>query len=438
MCVYFNRKMDSCKYHLLHDKYILKSFLLNRIIKFAILHLGNHNDYVSYRRFLMDDSNNNVLLSIVMPCLNEEKTIGICIKKALGSIEKMGIKGEVVISDNGSRDNSISIAKSLGARVVRQSLKGYGNALMHGIEAAKGKYIIMGDADDSYDFSNIEGFVEKLNEGYDVVMGTRIKGKIEKGAMSFLHRLGTPIMTGILNLFFRVGISDVNCGLRGFTKEAFKKMNLKLGGMEFASEFIVKAAKKRLKIAEIPITLHKDGRGRRPHLRTFHDGWRHLRFLLIYCPTFLYVIPGLSMSSVGFFILIRGLFAPFKIADMVIDFHFNFLGAVLAIVGFQICMFGIFARSFAYIKGFDKHDRFIVNYIRKFSLERNMLIGILAIGMGMVFFVTILVKWVLAGFGPLFEVRKGIVGITLLAIGFLYIFFSFLLSMLFMEYPKNR
>ncbi|MFH1791068.1 MAG: glycosyltransferase family 2 protein [Candidatus Omnitrophota bacterium] len=386
----------------------------------------------------MNNSEPQIEVSVVMPCLNEEKTLGACVKKAMDSFKRLGINGEVVIADNGSTDGSVRIAESLGARVVHENLKGYGHALMRGIKEAGGKYIIMGDADESYDFSEIDGFVKKLREGYDIVMGTRLKGKIEKGAMSALHRIGNPIMTGILNLFFRTGISDAHCGLRAFTKDAYKRLNLKLGGMEFASEFVVKAAKRKLKITEIPIVLHKDGRGRRPHLRTFRDGWRHLRFLLIYCPTVLYLIPGFAMVCVGFFILTRGLFIPFKVANMTLDYHFNFVGSILAIIGFQIILFGLFARSFAYVRGFDKHDRFIVRYIRNFSLERSLIIGLSAIGLGMVFFVTILVKWIHAGFGPLFEVRKGIAGITLLAIGFLYVFFSFLFSMLFMEYPKNR
>ncbi|MFH1552844.1 MAG: glycosyltransferase family 2 protein [Candidatus Omnitrophota bacterium] len=386
----------------------------------------------------MNTNNNEILLSVVMPCLNEEETVGTCIKKAFSSIEKMGIKGEVVIADNGSTDRSISIAESLGARVVAESIKGYGKALIKGISESRGKYVLMGDADDSYDFSSIEGFVEKLKEGYDLVMGTRLKGEIKKGAMSLSHRLGNPVMTWILNIFYRTGISDVNCGLRAFTKKAFEKLDLKCGGMEFASEFVVKSIKEKLKIAEIPIILYKDGRSRPPHLRTIHDAWRHLRFLLIYCPTFLYMIPGLLLFTSGFFILTRGLFTPFQVGHFTIDFHFNFLGSVLSITGFQLCMLGLLARSFAYIKGFDKYDKFIINYVKTFSLERSLIIGILAIGFGLVFFMTILAKWIIGNFGELFEVRKGIIGITLIAIGFQYISSSFFLSMLLMEDVEKK
>ncbi|MGB3057561.1 MAG: glycosyltransferase family 2 protein, partial [Candidatus Omnitrophota bacterium] len=206
----------------------------------------------------MNSQNSEIELSVVMPCLNEEKTLGTCIKKAIGSMEKMGIKGEVVISDNGSTDNSVEIAESLGARVVYEPTKGYGNALVKGITEARGKYVIMGDADESYDFSDIERFVNKLREGYDLVMGTRLKGEIKKGAMPLLHRIGNPLMTRFLNMLYKTGISDVHCGMRAFSKEAFNKLDLKCGGMEFASEFVIKAVKEKLKITEIPITLYKD------------------------------------------------------------------------------------------------------------------------------------------------------------------------------------
>ncbi len=372
-----------------------------------------------------------------MPCLNEEVTLGNCIKKALASIEKMGIKGEVVVSDNGSTDRSVEIARSLGARVVHQPRKGYGNALMKGIRESRGKYIIMGDADESYDFSNIEGFVEKLREGYDVVMGTRLKGKIEKGAMSLLHRLGNPVMTFILNVLFKVGISDAHCGLRAFTKASFEKLELKCGGMEFASEHVVKAAKEKLKVTEIPITLYPDKRNRPPHLKTFEDGWRHLRFLLLYSPTFLYLIPGLSMFAIGLLGLLVGLLTPFTIMGFRIDYHFTFLASVLTITGFQICVLGILARSLAYVKGFDKYDRFIVDFVHQFSLEKNLAFGFLLIIWATVVFVYILAKWLLTQFGPLFEVRSGIVAVTLFAVGLQYIFCSCLLNMFLMEFHEQ-
>lgn len=381
--------------------------------------------------------NNDISLSIVMPCLNEEKTIGICVDKALDSIKRMGIKGEVVVSDNGSTDNSVHIAQSHGARVVHQPLKGYGYSLMKGITEAAGKYVIMGDADDSYDFSDIEGFVRKLNEGYDLVMGSRLKGSIKPEAMSLSHRLGNPVMTLILNVMYRTGISDVNCGMRGFTKEAFNKLDLKCGGMEFASEFVVKATKEKIKITEIPITLYPDGRDRPPHLRTIHDGWRHLRFLLIYCPMFLYFVPGLTMITLGSTVLILGMFSSFKIGAMVFDFHVNFFASVFVISGFQLCMIGLFARSFAYINGFDKYDQSIKKFIERFSLERNLAISLALIGLGAFSFLLILIKWLFSGMGALFEVREAILGLTLLTVGFQLVSSSFFLSMLLMEHPRN-
>ncbi|MGB2631270.1 MAG: glycosyltransferase family 2 protein [Candidatus Omnitrophota bacterium] len=385
----------------------------------------------------MNSQNSEIELSVVMPCLNEEKTLGTCIKKAIGSMEKMGIKGEVVISDNGSTDNSVEIAESLGARVVYEPTKGYGNALVKGITEARGKYVIMGDADESYDFSDIERFVNKLREGYDLVMGTRLKGEIKKGAMPLLHRIGNPLMTRFLNMLYKTGISDVHCGMRAFSKEAFNKLDLKCGGMEFASEFVIKAVKEKLKITEIPITLYKDGRERRPHLRTFHDGWRHLRFFLIYSPVFLYLLPGILLLFIGFLILISGLFVPIRIGNVTFDYHINFLAAVMAIIGFQLCTIGILARSFAYIKGFDKYDRFIERYLKRFSLERNLVLGSIITGVGIAFFVIILVKWLITGLGPLFEVRRAILAVTLFAIGFQYISSSFFLSMLLMESERT-
>lgn len=373
-----------------------------------------------------------------MPCLNEEPTVGICVKKALSSMRKMGIPGEVIVSDNGSSDNSVRVATSSGARVVHQSIKGYGAALMKGFSEVRGKYIIMGDADDSYDFSNIETFVKKLDEGYDLVMGTRFgRGEIKKDAMSFLHKLGNPVMTLIVNILFRAGISDVNCGLRAFSRAAMEKLELKCSGMEFASEIVVKAVKEKFRITEVPIILHPDGRNRRPHLKTFKDGWRHLRFLLIYSPKFLYLVPGALSFLVGAFILIRGLFFPFKIKDFTLDFHFNFFGSILAIIGIQICLFGLLGRSFAYLKGFDKHDKFIGVYLQRFSLERNIIWSFLVIILGFLAYLSILLKWIWTDFGPLFEVRKGIVGLTLLAIGFQYFFYSFIISMLLMESKRD-
>ena len=241
------------------------------------------------------------LLSVVMPCLNEAETVAVCIKKAQHFFIKNNIDGEVIIADNGSNDGSQKIANQLGAKVVAIPKKGYGNALKGGFESAQGKFIIMGDADDSYDFSDLSLFISKLNEGYDLVIGNRFKGGIKKGAMPFLHRyLGNPVLSFLGKLFFKAHINDFHCGLRGFTNDAYKKLKLTTTGMEFASEMIVKAHLLNLKIGEVPTILYKDGRSRKPHLKTWSDGWRHLRFLLLYSPKWLFLLPGILMMILGF------------------------------------------------------------------------------------------------------------------------------------------
>ena len=241
-------------------------------------------------------------LSVVMPCLNEAETLAVCIKKANTFFDTNSINGEVIIADNGSTDGSQDIALNLGARVISIPQKGYGNALKGGFENASGTYIIMGDADDSYDFSNLSPFVEKLKEGNDLVIGNRFKGGIKKGAMPFLHKyLGNPVLSFLGRLFFKSSIGDFHCGLRGFSKEAYGKMQLTTSGMEFASEMIVKSHLLNLKIAEVPIILYPDGRSRKPHLKTWSDGWRHLRFMLLYSPKWLFLLPGMAYDVIGLY-----------------------------------------------------------------------------------------------------------------------------------------
>ena len=301
---------------------------------------------------------------------------------------------------------------------------------MKGINEAKGTYVIMGDADDSYDFSSLNPFLKKLREGYDVVMGSRLKGKIEKGAMPLLHRLGNPLMTGILNIFFKTRISDAHCGLRAFRKDSFLKMNLITGGMEFASEFVVKAVKEKLKIAEVPITLYRDGRTRRPHLRTFYDGWRHLRFLLIYSPTYLFLFPGLLLFLTGSIFVFGLTIGNISIGGHFLGTHFNILGAVLCILGTQFIMLGLFSRIFAYIKKFDKHDIFIKWVIEAFSLEKGIYFGLVPFIIGLGIFVHVLVKWIASGFGVLLEVETSLAALTLVVIGIQIIMSSFFVSLL--------
>jgi len=381
----------------------------------------------------------DIELSVVIPCLNEDETLEICIRKAFGSFRQMNIQGEVVIADNGSTDRSIAIAESCGARVIHQSLKGYGNALHKGILESRGKYIIMGDADDSYDFSNIEGFVHKLKEGFDVVMGTRLKGVIKKGAMPWLHQyFGNPALTWLVNLLFKPGISDIFCGLRAFTKAAYLQMNLRTAGMEFAPEFVIKAAKEKLKITEIPITYFKDGRSHRSHLRSFHDGWRTLRFLLMYSPTYLYLIPGIFFFITGLLLELILIHEPLQFGSFTLDFHFNILGCVLSVMGFQILTLGLFSRVFAHFNGFDRHDKLTILFLKLFRLERGIYLGITVGLLGLFLFLGILCSWIHSDFRGIFEIRKALLATTLSVVGFEIILSSFFVSMLSMELVERK
>ena len=272
-----------------------------------------------------------MFVSVVMPCLNEHETLGICIQKAQDTLKALAIDGEIVIADNGSTDGSQDIARSMGARLIEEEEKGYGNAYRAGISAAKGDYIIIGDSDDSYDFTDLGRFIEKLKQGFDLVMGARFKGKIEKGAMPWMHRyIGNPILTRILNTFYRAGISDAHCGMRAFTKKAYKKMALQTAGMEFASEMVIKAALLKLKITEIPITLHPDGRSGAPHLRSFRDGWRHLRFMLLHSPSHLYLWPGSALLAIGLVTSSFLVLAPIQVGGRLVDMHVMVLGSLIS------------------------------------------------------------------------------------------------------------
>lgn len=326
-------------------------------------------------------------VSVVIPCLNEAKTIGICIKKAVGSFKRLGLDGEVVVADNGSTDNSIEVAKSLGARVVYQPKKGYGSALMKGISEATGKFIIMGDADDSYDFSDIEPFIKALKGGADFVMGTRTKGCIEKGAMPFLHRyLGTPILTWISNLFFGLKLSDNNCGMRAFTKDAYERMHLVTSGMEFASEMVIKSAKANLKITEVPIKYCKDKRERRPHLRSFSDGWRHLRFMLLFSPTHLFVLPGVVLLLTGFVPLILLSKGPLVLFGATFNYHYMVVGSALVLIGIQVINLGIGAKIFSRSAHLDESDKVIEFFNRHFTLEKGVILGLVILLFGLLIF----------------------------------------------------
>ena len=300
----------------------------------------------------MNNQENKLELTVVMPCLNEADTLEVCISKALDSFKRHNLSAEVVVADNGSTDGSLEIAERCGARIVHVSEKGYGNALMGGIEAAYGKFVIMGDADDSYDFSNIYHFVEKLREGYDLVMGCRLPrggGSIIPGAMPITHRLfGNPMFSFLARRMFKVPTSDVYCGLRGFTRKFYDELELRCTGMEFATEMIIKASLYRRKIGEVPITLHKDGRiSHPPHLNTLRDGWRTLRFFLIYSPRWLFMAPGVAMFLIGFALFAWLLPGTRQINNISFDIHSMLIGALGCIIGYQLITFAYFTKLFA-------------------------------------------------------------------------------------------
>lgn len=365
-----------------------------------------------------------------MPCLNEEETIGICVEKALEGIRRTGLPGEVIVSDNGSEDRSIEIASSLGARVINAPKRGYGNAYLAGFAAARGDYIVMGDSDDTYDFREVGSIIKPLQEdGAEYVMGSRFAGKILPGAMPWLHQyIGNPVLTWVLNRMFGLRASDCHTGYRAFTKEAYQKMRLRTTGMEFASEMVINAAKAKLKVAEVPIIYYP--RGGESKLRSFRDGWRHLRFMLMYSPDHLFLIPGGLLFLVGLVGLLALLPGPLTIGGHLISFHFMFVAALLVMLGFQVLLTGFYAKAYAYTHRFAPDDRMIQLFYRYFSLEKWILVGvgIFAIGLGLDIY--ILVKWINLGFKNLNEVRPAIVALILMVIGGQLTFSSFLLSIL--------
>lgn len=339
--------------------------------------------------------------SIVMPCLNEEKTVGICIDKAREFLATRGIDGEVIIADNGSEDNSVQIAQAAGARVVHVATPGYGAALGSGINAAQGRYVIMGDADDSYDLSALDGFVEELRAGCDLVMGNRFRGRIHAGAMPILHRyLGNPVLTRIGKIFFSSPCGDFHCGLRGFSKAAFERMDVRTLGMEFASEIVVKASLLGMRIAEVPVELRPDGRDRAPHLRTWRDGWRHLRFLLLYSPRWLFIYPGLALVLVGIASAVALMRGPVVVFDVTFDVHTLMYSAIAVMIGIQALIFGTFARIFAAKEGLLPSNQRL-DLIAGFRLEHGTALGLAMVALGLAGSVYAVSVWGQYAFGDL-------------------------------------
>lgn len=373
-------------------------------------------------------------VTVVMPCLNESETLETCIKKIHSFFEREGIEGEVLVSDNGSTDGSQEIAVKNNATLVHASEKGYGSALREGINSAKGNFIIMGDADDSYDFSNLMPFILKLREGFDLVMGNRFKGGVKKNAMPFLHKyLGNPVLSFIGRLFFKIPIGDFHCGLRGFTANAYRTMDLHTTGMEFASEMVVKAALHDLKITEVPTTLSPDGRSRPPHLRTWRDGWRHLRFLLLFSPKWLFLYPGIFivlLSSIAYMWL---LISPIKLGDIILDINTLIVLSFALLIGFQLLFFHWFARVYSITSGIIPSNERFQKLFKSYTLERGLVIGGIIAIFGAVIMIYNLYSWGSVGFSdlePTVFVRKILLGITPFVLGIQIMIYSFVFSII--------
>jgi glycosyltransferase involved in cell wall biosynthesis len=362
-----------------------------------------------------------VELTILMPCLNEAKTVVQCVQAARDFLARNGIAGEVVVADNGSDDGSRQLAEAAGARVVPVPQRGYGAALLGGIAAAEGRYVIMGDADCSYDFSRLEGFVEKLRGGADLVMGDRFAGGIEDGAMPFLHRyLGNPVLSFIGRLFFRSPIRDFHCGLRGFSRAAILRLGLVAPGMEFASEMVAKAALGGLRIAQVPTTLRPDGRDRPPHLRTWRDGWRHLRFLLLFCPRWLFLYPGMALLALGlagFLLLQHGTVA---FASVGLDIHSLLYMAGATILGFQLIQLAVLTKWMGVLAGIVPKPPWLRRSEGVMSLEGGLLVSALLLLAGVAWSIALVGDWSAGGFGaldPRVAMRSAIPAVTLMVLG---------------------
>ena len=378
------------------------------------------------------DTAKKVEVSVVIPCLNEVNSLAFCVDKATSAFRDSGLSGEVIVADNGSTDGSIQIAEEHGARVVRVAERGYGAALRAGIAAARGPFIIMGDADDSYDFSEVPRFVEKWRQGFDVVMGNRFRGEIKPGAMPWHHKyVGNPVLTALLNLFFGAGIGDSHCGMRGFTRAVYDRMDLRCTGMEFASEFVIKAAQLGARITEIPITLWPDKRGRPPHLRSFRDGWRHLRFMLLYAPNWLFLLPGAALGALGLSLVFWLLPGPRRISSRVtLDIHTMIFGVIFTLLGAQIISIGVFAKLFGYVERFNRHQFSLRRILKRITLEFGLLLGGGLFLTGLAGCAWVTWQWAASGFGELHEVRQVLFWSMWLFLGLQIIFASFFLSML--------
>ncbi|MGH2952142.1 MAG: glycosyltransferase family 2 protein [Solirubrobacterales bacterium] len=381
-------------------------------------------------------------VSVVMPCLNEAETVTVCVDKAHRALAEAGISGEVIVSDNGSSDGSRELAESHGARVVSATKRGYGNALMAGIEAARGRYIVMGDADDSYDWLELARFVDKLRQGFDLVQGCRLEsggGTVLQGAMPFLHRVwGNPMFSALVKWWFRAPIHDVNCGMRGFSKRHYESLRQTAPGMEFAVEMVIKSSLRSARIAEVPITLHPDGRlSGQPHLRTFRDGWRTLRFFLLYSPRWLFLVPGLALIALGLVGYALALPAV-EIFGATLDANTLLFASLAIICGYQSVAFAVVAKAYGISHGLLPADARLERLNRVLPLERVLAIAGLAIVAGLVLLGLAINEWRQVDFGELdyaSTVRLVVPGVTLTAVGFQTVLTGFLISVLGMRAP---
>jgi hypothetical protein len=373
-------------------------------------------------------------VSVVLPCLNESETVGICVAKAVAALKGAGIKGEVIVADNGSTDGSVELAQAAGARVVHVQHRGYGNALRGGIQAARGTYVLMADSDDSYEFAHIPRFVGQLRSGSELVMGNRFRGGIEKGAMPPLHRyLGNPVLTAIGRLFFRSPCRDFHCGIRAFRKQSYERMDIRSTGMEFASEMVVKASLLHMKVSEVPTTLSSDGRSHPPHLRTWHDGWRHLRFLLMYSPRWLFLYPGAASILVGLAACIWLMPGPRRVGDIVFDVHTLAYGFGSMLVGFQLLAFAVFTKVFAVTEGLLPEDPRLNDLFKYIKLETGLIVGAVFVALGIAGSIFALSTWAHSSFGPIASenlLRVVLFSVFALILGPQIIFSSFFLSIL--------
>lgn len=379
-------------------------------------------------------------LSILMPCLNEAETLATCIKKAKSFLESSQIDGEVLIADNGSDDGSLEIAEREGARVVNVKTKGYGSALIAGCNEAKGKYVIMGDSDDSYDFSNLMPFVEKLREGYELVMGNRFAGGIEPGAMPWHHRyIGNPVLSFIGRLFFKSKIKDFHCGLRGYRRESIMKLGLKTTGMEYASEMVVMAELNHLKITEVPTTLKKDGRSRAPHLRSFRDGWRHLKFLFMYAPNWLFLYPSIALLTIGLLGSVFLLFGQISAFKITFSIHTLLYCMFFIIIGFNIMGMFFLVKLYAYNHHF-LPDNSSINWNKKLKEDTFIFGGILLTVIGIGLSICALLYWGSQGFSelvPEISMRIAIPAVSVLEIGLQSVFLGFMVGILKIDFKKE-